>query len=140
MMQLLTRFALILPFLSMCLITFGQPPPPPSKSSAILDSITAEPNPFYGPNSNPKDGLPHQVTLKSLPGSCQIDFYTLKGDLVRTHLTAPDQTEWAWDLKNENGIPIASGLYLVHIKAGNLGERVLKIFVVMPGSDGPTTF
>ena len=33
-----------------------------------------------------------------------------------------------WDLKNQFGIPIASGLYIVHVDAGELGEKVLKWF------------
>jgi hypothetical protein len=36
-----------------------------------------------------------------------------------------------WDLKNQYGIPIASGLYIVHIDAGEVGEKILKWFGVM---------
>ena len=35
-----------------------------------------------------------------------------------------------WDLKNAKGIPIASGVYLIHIDAPGLGERVIKWFGV----------
>ena len=35
-----------------------------------------------------------------------------------------------WDLKNNKGIPIASGVYLIHIDAEGLGERVIKWFGV----------
>ena len=35
-----------------------------------------------------------------------------------------------WDLKNGKGIPIASGVYLVHIEADGLGERTIKWFGV----------
>ena len=35
-----------------------------------------------------------------------------------------------WDLKNYAGVPIGSGVYLIHVKVPGVGERVLKAFVV----------
>ena len=35
-----------------------------------------------------------------------------------------------WDLNNNKGIPVASGVYLIHIEAEGLGERVIKWFGV----------
>ncbi|NRA50726.1 MAG: hypothetical protein HRU12_16455, partial [Phaeodactylibacter sp.] len=35
-----------------------------------------------------------------------------------------------WDLNNSKGIPVASGVYLVHIAAEGLGERTIKWFGV----------
>lgn len=36
-----------------------------------------------------------------------------------------------WDLKNDHGIPIASGLYIIHIDATGVGEKILKWFGVL---------
>jgi len=33
-----------------------------------------------------------------------------------------------WDLENTAGIPIASGIYLIHISAEGIGERTIKWF------------
>ncbi len=33
-----------------------------------------------------------------------------------------------WDLKNAKGIPVASGVYLIHVAAEGIGERTLKWF------------
>ena len=44
---------------------------------------------------------------------------------IRQAQYAPDVE---WDLKNSKGIPIAAGVYLIHIDAGDLGERVIKWF------------
>jgi len=46
------------------------------------------------------------------------------------------ETSQDWDLKNHKSVPIASGLYLIHVEAkdasGNvIGERTLKWFGVM---------
>ena len=36
-----------------------------------------------------------------------------------------------WDLKNTAGITVASGIYIIHIDAGSLGEKVVKWFGIM---------
>ncbi|HRU62337.1 MAG TPA: hypothetical protein P5565_12775, partial [Bacteroidia bacterium] len=36
-----------------------------------------------------------------------------------------------WDLKNTKGIPVASGMYIIHVEAPGIGERTLKWFGVM---------
>jgi hypothetical protein len=33
-----------------------------------------------------------------------------------------------WDLKNNKAIPVASGVYLIHIQAPGMGERTVKWF------------
>jgi len=43
-----------------------------------------------------------------------------------------------WDLKNDANVPISSGVYLVHIYAPELGERVIKWFGVMRKADFDT--
>jgi len=35
-----------------------------------------------------------------------------------------------WDLRNSAAIPVSSGVYLIHIAAEGLGERVIKWFGV----------
>jgi hypothetical protein len=41
------------------------------------------------------------------------------------------ETSQDWDLRNHKNVPIASGLYLIHIEAPGIGERTLKWFGVM---------
>ncbi|HNT70623.1 MAG TPA: hypothetical protein PKI83_03085 [Bacteroidales bacterium] len=40
----------------------------------------------------------------------------------------PEVTFLDWDLDNHAGIPIAGGLYLIHVKAPGVGEKVIKWF------------
>ena len=36
-----------------------------------------------------------------------------------------------WDLRNESGLPVASGIYMVHVEMPDLGRNQgLKVFVV----------
>ena len=40
-------------------------------------------------------------------------------------------TSQNWDLNNQAGIPIASGLYIIHVDVPGVGEKTLKWFGVM---------
>ena len=36
-----------------------------------------------------------------------------------------------WDLKNESGLPVGSGIFIVHIKMPDQNvEKILKLFVI----------
>ena len=54
--------------------------------------------------------------------------YTVNGNLVRQYSKDNDISYWEWDLKNNYNIAIASGIYIIHIDAGEIGEKVLKWF------------
>jgi len=43
----------------------------------------------------------------------------------------PSVTSINWDLKNHARIPIASGVYLIHVDVPGIGEHVIKWFGVM---------
>jgi len=64
-----------------------------------------------------------------LPANVTIYIYSLDGSLVRT-LTKADQTTSYidWDIRNTAGLPVASGMYLMDVKADGIGETVLKWF------------
>jgi hypothetical protein len=37
-----------------------------------------------------------------------------------------------WNLQNENGLRVASGMYIAVVTSPNLGEKVLKLAIIMP--------
>jgi len=60
-----------------------------------------------------------------------VHIYSLDGTLIRT-LTKDDATSYMdWDIKNTAGLPIASGIYIIHVQAEGIGETVLKWFGAM---------
>jgi len=72
------------------------------------------------------------VTFNHLPEQATIRIFNLAGVLVRTirHDQPGSQFE-RWDLSNEQGLPIGSGLYVAYIEMPNLGTtRVLKLAIV----------
>jgi hypothetical protein len=48
------------------------------------------------------------------------------GTLIRTIRKDNSQTFVEWDMKNQFNVPIASGIYLIHIDAGPIGQKVVK--------------
>lgn len=123
------------------------------KSSAedALDLIRVVPNPYYAYSTyeqTRKDQLDNRVRITNLPSHCTVSIFTLNGTLVRQlkrdvagDLSAGQAvsegrddnqaTTLDWDLKNTAGITVASGIYIFHIDAGDLGEKVVKWFGVM---------
>jgi hypothetical protein len=75
------------------------------------------------------------VKITNLPQSCTISVYSLNGNLVRRFTKDNSITFVDWDLKNQYGIPISSGAYIIHINAPGIGERVLKFFGALRPQD-----
>ncbi len=107
---------------------------------ALFDKVNVFPNPLLGfntatsySNANPDEPF---VTFSNLPRDVTIKIFTLSGSLIRTLTTedksSPDSPFLNWDLKNEDDLRVASGLYLAIVNAPGYGEKVLKVAIVMP--------
>ncbi|MFA6261548.1 MAG: hypothetical protein WC760_08780 [Bacteroidia bacterium] len=107
-----------------------------------LDKVSIVPNPYYAysPYEDPGNQLDVRVRITNLPPRCSVHIYTLEGTLVRTIIKDdPSSAHQEWDLKNNAKVPISSGVYLIHVKAPDLGEeRIIKWFGVMRPADYDT--
>ncbi|HMT29060.1 MAG TPA: hypothetical protein PKD91_07260, partial [Bacteroidia bacterium] len=115
-----------------------------SIASTCLDLINVVPNPYYAFSSYETSQLDNRIKITNLPSQCTVSIFTMGGTMVRRFKRDVPQDNSAgivlepgisntetsidWDLKNQKGIPIASGMYLIHIEAPGLGERTLKWF------------
>ncbi|MBL0343481.1 MAG: hypothetical protein IPP71_23060 [Bacteroidetes bacterium] len=115
-----------------------------SAATSSLDLINVVPNPYYAFSSYEENQLDNRIKITNLPANCTVSIFTMGGTLVRkfkrdvnTDNSAGQEqisgkpnsdTSLDWNLKNQKGIPIASGMYLIHIDAPGLGERTLKWF------------
>jgi len=63
----------------------------------------------------------HEVHFINLPTKALIRIYTVSGDLVATldHNDTVRDFE-RWDLKNQNGQDVASGIYMYRVESGSL--------------------
>lgn len=109
-----------------------------------LDMINVVPNPYYGFSDYETSQFTKTVKITNLPAECTVTIYSLDGKFIRQY----DRNETGalpkgsaidaqqilpaleWDLNNSKNIPVASGVYLIHVKAPGYGERVLKWFGV----------
>ena len=106
-------------------------------AESALDNIMVVPNPYFAFDLYEKDQIENLVKITNLPPDCYITIYSVDGTVVRklrgpsislvsgggTPLTSVD-----WDLKNERGLQISGGVYLIHIKADGIGEKLIKWF------------
>jgi hypothetical protein len=101
-------------------------------ASSALDLIRITPNPYYAYSDYENDKNDFQVRITNLPGKCKVRIYTLNGVLVREFTKDDDSVTFLeWDLKNHARIPVASGMYIIHIEVPGVGETVLKWFGAM---------
>lgn len=98
-----------------------------------VEKINVFPNPYYGNNSLETSRFFHFVTFNHLPQKATFRIFNLGGSQVRMLEKDDDSQFFRWDLLNENGLPVASGLYIVHIDMPDLGKtKVLKLAIVQP--------
>lgn len=100
-----------------------------------LDLVNVVPNPYRGYSEYENSPIDSRVKITNLPPDCTIRIYDMAGNLIRTVNKADNNTYYEWDLKNGSNVPIASGLYLIHIKTKNLGEKVVRWYGIMHAID-----
>lgn len=96
-----------------------------------VNDINVFPNPYYGVNTEELNKYQRFVTFTHLPEKATIRIFNLAGVLVRTiEKSDPGQFQ-RWDLSNESGLPVASGLYIAYIDLPELGTtKVVKLSVI----------
>ncbi len=104
-------------------------------SIAALDLIHVVPNPYHGYSEYQQSQPDNCVKITNLPKICTISVYTLNGNLVRRFKKDSDRTYIDWDLKNQNGMSIASGAYIVYVDAPGIGHKVVKFFGAVKPQD-----
>jgi len=93
-----------------------------------LSLINVVPNPYYAFSTYEKNRLDTKVKITNLPENCVIKIYNISGKLIRTFKKSSPLSYVDWDLKNSQAIPIASGVYLIHVEVEGVGSTVIKFF------------
>ncbi len=96
-----------------------------------VDQINVYPNPYYGVNTEELNKYNRFVTFTHLPKSAKVRIFNLAGVLVRSIEKEDDGQFLRWDLANNDGLPVASGLYIAYIELPDLGTtKILKLAIV----------
>ena len=115
--------------------------------AGALEQVNVVPNPYYAYSEYENSQFDNTIKITNLPDLAVVNIFSLDGKLIKTFFRSDAVGETTgsnpgrrntqtgasieWDLQNSAGIPIASGMYLIHISAPSLGEeRTIKWFGV----------
>ncbi|MCB0747685.1 MAG: hypothetical protein KDC90_09505, partial [Ignavibacteriae bacterium] len=105
--------------------------------SSKLDEIIVVPNPYTGAVSWEPDNVEvgrgeRRIFFAHLPTICTIRIYTIGGKHVKTleHIAGMLDGSESWDLVSKDGMEISFGVYVYHVEAPGIGEKIGK-FAVM---------
>ncbi len=113
-----------------------------------LSAIQAVPNPYYAYSDYENNQLDNRIKITNLPAKCTVRIFQLDGTMIRqlevdnsavlggTSYGGKVGTEIVntleWDLKNEQNVPIAGGMYLIHVEAPDMGaSKTIKWFAAV---------
>lgn len=96
-----------------------------------IAKVNVYPNPYIGYNPLEANKYQRFVTFTHLPAKATLRVFNLSGVLVRT-MQKQDATQFfQWDLRNEDGFPVAAGMYVVYVDMPDLGKtKILKLGVI----------
>ena len=108
-----------------------------SSATSDLDEIAVVPNPYVGAASweavttNVGRGE-RKIYFINLPNECSIRIYTLSGKLVDTihHSSVISDGQASWDLITKDGMNVAYGIYVYHVDAPGIGEKIGKFGII----------
>jgi len=108
------------------------------KAKTDLEKISVVPNPYLGAASWEKRNLnfsgrgERKIDFINLPAKCELRIYTMSGYLVKTLYkdSMPGDGSLSWNLVSEDGMDIAYGIYVYHVKAEGIGEHIGKFAVI----------
>ena len=102
----------------------------------VMDMINVVPNPYNAYSEYERNRLDTRVKITNLPEICSIKIYNTQGKLVKSFEKDSPQTYLDWLLLNNKGIPIGSGVYLIHVYVPEIdSEVVIKSFIAMRAQD-----
>jgi hypothetical protein len=104
-------------------------------ADGLLARIGCVPNPYYAYSEYEPNRLTNRMKIINLPAVATINIYSTDGALIKTILKGDAATTFVdWDMKNNKGVPVSSGMYLIHVKIKTDDgdkETVLKWFGIM---------
>ena len=100
-----------------------------------LDQLNVVPNPYYSQSGYETTQLDNTVKFTNLPENCILTIYNSYGTLIRRYNKSSPDNFLDWDVTNQVGVPIASGVYIIHIEVPNVGERIIKWFGTVRPAD-----
>ncbi len=93
-----------------------------------LGELSVFPNPYYAGNN---DGGMEKVRFTGMAKKSIIRMYSISGVFVRKLSNETEGSQYIdWDLRNEWGEKVGSGMYIAYVEIEGIGTRVMKIAVI----------
>lgn len=108
-----------------------------TKAASDLNNVSVVPNPYVGaaswePSTTEVGRGERRIYFMHLPSECTISIYTISGKFVNKieHSSSISDGQESWDLVSKDGMDIAYGVYVYHIDAPGVGQKVGKFAVI----------
>ncbi len=126
-------------------------PVDPKKLDEEMDKIRVVPNPYVATNrfetnvANFQLSQRRRIMFTHLPAQCTIKIFTVSGvlvDVIEVNNSVGNRSsEWDlnseangtafWDLKSKEGLDVAAGYYIYHVKSHLTGKEVMGKFAIL---------
>ncbi len=109
-----------------------------NKAKYDLSRVKVVPNPYiavamWEPHNPYTSGRgPREIHFIHLPAKCTIRIYNLRGELIRKieHEAPLDDGTCKWDLLTKDNLEVSYGVYIYHIEAPGIGEKIGKFAII----------
>jgi hypothetical protein len=103
-----------------------------------MEKIKVVPNPYFaasafeGQNTFSSGRGPREIQFRYLPSECTVRIYSVAGELVKTiyHSSPLESGTGRWNLLTEDNLSAAYGVYIYHVDAPNIGQKIGKLAIV----------
>ncbi len=108
------------------------------EAKSDLDKILVVPNPYVATAEWERKTLSvngrgeRRIDFINLPSICTVRIYTIAGALVKTlnKDSEPINGSLSWNLVSDDGMDVAYGLYIYHVEAPGVGEKIGKFALI----------
>lgn len=101
-----------------------------AKAEQNKDEISVFPNPYLGANQLERDKYNRFVRFTGLPNKCTIRIFSLSGVFIKKYVKDNTSQYLDWNLKNNDELPVSSGVYIAYIEIPGAGTKTMKIAVI----------
>ena len=103
-----------------------------------LDNIYVVPDPYVAVNSLEARNIllsgrgERRIDFRNLPQECTIRIFTMSGRQVKVlhHSSTQDQSIESWNLQTDDGLDVSFGVYIYHVEAPGIGEKIGRFAII----------
>ncbi|MFZ5515978.1 MAG: hypothetical protein ACOY90_05040 [Candidatus Zhuqueibacterota bacterium] len=105
-------------------------------TESSLEMISVIPNPYIVTSAYETEPWIKELQFHNLPEECEIRIFTISGELVQVLHHEPNDTGYrgpavqAWNLWTYNQQEVAFGIYIYHVNAKGIGEKMGKFAII----------